>query len=35
MISLLADHNIPHQAELIWSVFEPAEWQDLGVAQLL
>lgn len=35
MISLLADHNIPHQAELIWSVFEPAEWHDLGVARLL
>ncbi len=31
MISLLADHNIPQQAELIWSVFDSAEWRALGV----
>jgi hypothetical protein len=31
VIRLLADHNIPQQAELIWSVFDPAEWNALGV----
>jgi hypothetical protein len=34
MIRLLADHNITFQSKLIWSVFQPVEWQELGVAGL-
>lgn len=34
MIGLLADQNMPGQAELIWSVFSPADWQGLGVEAL-
>jgi hypothetical protein len=35
VIGLLADHNIPQQAELIWAVFKPSEWQALGVQRFL
>src|SRR5947208_1186151 len=34
MIGLLADHNIIQQAELIWSLFSPADWQAMNVAAL-
>jgi hypothetical protein len=35
MIALLADHNIIWQAEMIWNVLSPDEWQSMNVGALL
>lgn len=34
MIGLLTDHNMTAQAELIWTVFTPADWAGLEVRAL-